>query len=86
METVIGSIRKVNWGSMQLNFSVVFPAGILENAPQFNVLTTYVPNEASSADLQRDLVKLYGIISVFILTLFLNVDNFRIGMLNSFIF
>jgi len=64
METTIGSIRKVDWGRMQLNFSVVFPKGVLENAPQFNVLTTYVPNEASSADLQRDLVKKFPNISV----------------------
>jgi putative ABC transport system permease protein len=64
METNIGSIRKVNWGNMQLNFSIVFPVGILENAPQFNVLTTYVPNEASSADLQRDLVKKFPNISI----------------------
>lgn len=64
MKTTIGSIRKVDWGRMQLNFSVVFPTGVLENAPQFNVLTTYVPNEASSADLQRDLVKKFPNISV----------------------
>ncbi|MGK0414836.1 MAG: putative ABC transport system permease protein [Polaribacter sp.] len=64
METKIGSIRKVNWGNMQLNFSIVFPVGVLENAPQFNVLTTYVPNEASSADLQRDLVKKFPNISI----------------------
>jgi len=64
MKTTIGSIRKVDWGSMQLNFSVVFPTGVLENAPQFNVLTTYVPNEASSANLQRDLVKKFPNITV----------------------
>ena len=64
METTIGSIRKVNWGSMQLNFSILFPAGVLENAPQFNVLTTYVPDDASSADLQRDLVKKFPNISI----------------------
>ena len=64
MKTVIGSIRKVDWGRMQLNFSVVFPTGVLENAPQFNVLTTYVPNEASSAALQRDLVQKFPNISV----------------------
>ncbi|SNR35393.1 putative ABC transport system permease protein [Lutibacter flavus] len=64
METIIGSIRKVDWGRMQLNFSVVFPTGVLENAPQFNVLTTYVSDEASSADLQRDLVKKFPNISV----------------------
>ncbi|UMB55490.1 ABC transporter permease [Lutibacter sp. A64] len=64
METIIGSIRKVDWGRMQLNFSVVFPTGVLENAPQFNVLTTHVPNEAVSADLQRDLVQKFPNISV----------------------
>jgi len=64
MKTTIGSIRKVDWGSMQLNFSVVFPTGVLENAPQFNVLTTYVPNEASSANLQRDLVMKFPNITV----------------------
>ncbi|MFH6769322.1 FtsX-like permease family protein [Gaetbulibacter aquiaggeris] len=64
MKTTIGSIRKIDWGRMQLNFSVVFPTGVLENAPQFNVLTTYVPNEASSADLQGDLVKKFPNISV----------------------
>jgi putative ABC transport system permease protein len=64
METTVGSIRKVNWANMQLNFSVVFPVGVLENAPQFSVLTTYVPNETSSADLQRDLVKKFPNISI----------------------
>ncbi|WP_299527544.1 FtsX-like permease family protein [uncultured Lutibacter sp.] len=64
LETVIGSIRKVDWGRMRLNFSIVFPIGVLENAPQFNVLTTYVPNDAISADLQRDLVKNFPNISV----------------------
>jgi putative ABC transport system permease protein len=64
METTVGSIRKVNWANLQLNFSIVFPAGVLENAPQFNVLTTYVPNDASSADLQRDLVQKFPNISI----------------------
>lgn len=56
METTVGSIRKVDWAQMQLNFTIVFPAGVLEEAPQFNVFTTTVPDEASSATLQRDLV------------------------------
>jgi putative ABC transport system permease protein len=56
MPTVVGNIRKVDWSRLQVNFSIVFPKGVLENAPQFNVLTTYAPNEERSADLQRDLV------------------------------
>ncbi|MFC0605687.1 ABC transporter permease [Winogradskyella pulchriflava] len=64
METVVGSIRMVDWGQLQLNFSIVFPKGVLENAPQFNVLTTNAPNEASSADLQRDVVANYPNVTV----------------------
>jgi len=64
MNTTVGSIRKVDWGRAQLNFSIVFPVGVLENAPQFSVLTTFVKDEASSADLQRDLVKNFPNISI----------------------
>jgi putative ABC transport system permease protein len=64
METIVGSIRKVDWGRMQVNFNVVFPIGVLENAPQFSVLTTNVPNEASSANLQRDLIQKFPNITV----------------------
>jgi putative ABC transport system permease protein len=64
METTVGSIRKVDWGQLQLNFSIVFPEGILEQAPQFNVITTSVLDEASSAELQRDLVAQFPNVSV----------------------
>ncbi|WP_191859719.1 ABC transporter permease [Hanstruepera ponticola] len=64
METVVGSIRKVDWGQMQLNFSIVFPKGVLEQAPQFNVLTTYVPDETRSAKLQSELVAKFPNVSI----------------------
>ncbi|WP_417198859.1 ABC transporter permease [Bizionia sp.] len=64
METTVGSIRKVDWSQMQLNFSIVFPAGVLEQAPQFNVFTTNVPDETSSAALQQDLVAKFPNVSI----------------------
>tara|TARA_R110002124_G_scaffold138576_6_gene302160 strand:- start:89450 stop:91942 length:2493 start_codon:yes stop_codon:yes gene_type:complete len=64
METTVGSIRKVDWGRIQLNFSIVFPEGVLENAPQFNVLTTNVPNEERSAALQRELVEKFPNVTI----------------------
>ncbi len=64
METVVGSIRTVDWGRLQLNFSIVFPEGVLENAPQFNVLTSYAPSEERSANLQRDLVAQFPNVSI----------------------
>lgn len=57
LNTVVGSIRAVDWSRMQLNFSIVFPTGVLEDAPQFRVLTTKVPDETRSADLQQSLVE-----------------------------
>ncbi|MCH4823848.1 FtsX-like permease family protein [Gramella lutea] len=57
LKTVVGSIRTVDWSRMQLNFSIVFPKGVLEDAPQFRVLTTKVPNENTSAELQQNLVE-----------------------------
>ena len=56
MQTTVGSIRKVDWTQLQLNFSILFPKGVLEDAPQFNVITTAVPDEVASANLQGDLV------------------------------
>jgi putative ABC transport system permease protein len=64
METVVGSVRKVDWANLQLNFSIVFPQGVLENAPQFNVLTTYAATEEASAGLQRELVNKFPNVSI----------------------
>ena len=64
METKVASIRTVDWGRMQLNFSVVFPEGILEKAPQFHVITTNAPDEKASAQLQRELVTKFPNVSV----------------------
>ncbi|MDN3493616.1 ABC transporter permease [Winogradskyella bathintestinalis] len=64
METTVGSIRKVDWGRVQLNFTVVFPKGVLEDAPQFSVFSTAVPNAQSSADLQQELVAKFPNVSI----------------------
>jgi putative ABC transport system permease protein len=44
MNTYISSIRKVNWNRVSTNFQVVFPTGVLEDAPQIHVLLTHVPS------------------------------------------
>ncbi len=64
MNTEVGSIRTVDWSQMQPNFSIVFPKGVLESAPQFRVITTKVENEAASAALQQQLVSLFPNISI----------------------
>jgi putative ABC transport system permease protein len=64
MDTQVGSIRIVDWSQMQVNFNVLFPKGVLENAPQFSVLSTYVPNEKASAQLQQELVTKFPNVSI----------------------
>ena len=64
METVVGSIRQVDWGRPQLNFSIVFPSGVLEKAPQFHVISTHAPDKGVSASLQQELVQTFPNVSV----------------------
>lgn len=56
METTVGSIRAVDWRQLHPNFTVLFPVGVLESAPQFNVIMTSVSDEIHSAKLQRELI------------------------------
>lgn len=63
IETVVGSLRQVDWQRMQANFFVVFPAGVLEDAPQFHVLMTQVRSAETSAQLQRIVVQRFPNIS-----------------------
>ncbi len=55
--TTVGSVRKVDWSRFQSNFFVVFPAGVLEEAPAFNILVTRTPDPGASARLQADVVQ-----------------------------
>ena len=71
--TIIGSFRKVDWNRMQTNFLVLFPKGILEEAPQFHVLLTHVPSNEASAHFQQSVVRQFPNISIIDLALVLSV-------------
>jgi putative ABC transport system permease protein len=70
--TVVGSLREVEWNRVQSNFLVVFPAGVLEAAPQFHVLMTRVNSNEASARFQQALVKQFPTISVVDLALIIS--------------
>lgn len=73
---VVGSIRLVDWQQVRPNFFVVFPAGVLEEAPQQFAMITRVASPEVSAALQRDLVETFRNISVIDLGLVLRtVDD-----------
>jgi putative ABC transport system permease protein len=69
LETVVGSIRQVDWRNFQPNFFVVFPTGVLEDAPQFHVLVTRADSPQASGHLQRLAVREFPNISAIDLSL-----------------
>lgn len=71
IQTIVGGTREVEWNRVQTNFLVVFPTGVLEQAPQFHVLMTRVPNNQVSAGLQRELVSRFPNVSAIDLGLIL---------------
>lgn len=82
LEAVVGSVRTVDWSRMQMNFSLVFPEGVLEEAPQFHVLSTKTPNEEQSAALQKELVKKFPNVSIIDLRQVLTVIEELLGKIS----
>lgn len=73
ISTIVGSLRKVDWNRIQTNFLVVFPTGVLEDAPQFHVLLTRIPNKEASARFQQLMVKQFPNVSIIDLSLVLSI-------------
>lgn len=57
VETVVGSIRTVDWRRLSTNFFVVFPAGVIDDAPRFYVVLTRAESDERSAAAQRAVVQ-----------------------------
>ncbi|NNE29997.1 MAG: FtsX-like permease family protein [Saprospiraceae bacterium] len=64
IETEVVSIRKINWNRLQTNFFVLFPSGVLENAPQFNVLVTRTETNEQKRNFQTAVVKGFPNVSI----------------------
>jgi putative ABC transport system permease protein len=75
VKTVIGSFREVEWFRIQANFLVVFPVGVLEEAPQFHVFLTHAPTQESSVKFQQETVKRFPNVSIIDLDLVLSTLN-----------
>lgn len=60
----VASLRRVDWQQVRPNFFVVFPAGVLEAAPQQIVIVSRVGSQEESASLQRQIVETFSNVSV----------------------
>lgn len=67
----VAHTRRVDWNRVQTNFQVVFPKGVLEEAPQFHVLMTRSEDEQQSARFQRRVVEAFPNVSAIGLDLIL---------------
>ena len=57
IKTYVGSIRKINFRKMESRFFILFPTGVLEQAPQFMILVTKSPSKQVTADFRNDVVR-----------------------------
>lgn len=71
LTAVVGSLRQVEWRRMQPNFFIVFPAGVLEEAPKFHVMALRVDSPGQSARVQQAVVRDHPNVSALDLALIL---------------
>lgn len=63
IESVVTSLREVDWARIQPNFFAVFPTGPLDEAPQTAILLTRAGTPEASARLQSDVVAAFPNVS-----------------------
>lgn len=72
----VGSLRRVDWRRMQPNFFMVFPTGVLEDAPKFHIMATRTVDARMSADVQRLVVQKFPNVSAIDLSVVVEtIDN-----------
>jgi putative ABC transport system permease protein len=69
VKAVVGSVRRVEWRRMQPNFFMVFPEGVLEDAPKTYVVAVRADSPALSGRLQQAVVRDFPNVSVIDLAL-----------------
>ena len=80
--TVVAGLRAVDWQQLRTNFFVVFPAGVLEEAPQMHVVMTHAGGAEATARLQAALVQDYPNVAAISLDLVLTVFDRIFGRIN----
>ncbi len=71
LTTYVSSIRKVDWERVSPNFFVVFPAGVIDDAPQNLVFVTRFATPEDGAKFQRAAVERFPNVSIVDLSLIL---------------
>ena len=82
IKTYLGSYREIDWNRVQTNFLVLFPQGVLEEAPQFNVIVTKTNSADYAARYQQAIVRNFPNISIIDLGLILDTLEEVLGRIS----
>lgn len=75
VKTYVSSMREVDFQRVQPNFFMLFPTGVLEQAPQIYVTVTRTPDRETSAAVQQAVVRNYPNVSAIDVSLILETIN-----------
>ena len=75
IQTYVSSIREVDFQRVQPNFFMLFPSGVLEQAPQIFVTVTRATDPENSAAIQQAVVQQYPNVSAIDVSLILKTIN-----------
>jgi putative ABC transport system permease protein len=81
LDSVVRSLRDVNWDRLATNFFLIFSPGVLEEAPQSLVLLLRLPGADARAAFQRDLVGRFANVSALDATVILAAVDSLLGEL-----
>ncbi|MBX2816947.1 MAG: FtsX-like permease family protein [Saprospiraceae bacterium] len=73
--TYLGSTRTIDFTKMRTRFFILFPTGVLEEAPQFQVLVSKSPDVTTTARYRSEVVKAFPNVSVVDLSSILETLN-----------
>jgi len=65
IETLVGSIREIKQEAMNPNFPIIFPEGVLEDAPQMNILLSRSDSVSQVTTLQGKIVEAFPSVTLF---------------------
>lgn len=83
LETQVTHLREVDWAQFNLNFFMIFPEGVLEDAPGFHVVTTRIPETTSSGALQAAVAASFQNVSVIDLSSILKTVQTLLGRISQ---
>lgn len=71
IEVEVASLRAVDWRQLRPNFFILFPPGILEDAPSFHIIATRVADRGKLLSIQNAILSEYPTVATIDLTLIL---------------